>query len=405
MKARGKREIPEKTHRTATTSGTIPTCENPGVTRPGTEPETRKICEVNDLQARLYSLMYELADKLRSGCLLSRWKATIEPAFSRSHIACRWVGNYRLLKGALPRVIDPGCCDERRKTRIACISVSLQLRRPTYLLVQGQEARERYGRHSHARLAPHRSYAQGVQCFRPDAVLCQLNLTCSRLDFGRCHTRRLGRGDPCKHANMSSPDEDVVSGYMYLHSRNKKRKRFWVHPDFEKQHEKRWYKIARESENPTKFKQTYKVSRESFCVPEGHDGPLISKKNANYRDAVGISERLLITIKYLVTGSEYADLASYFLRGDSTTSHIVPETTAAIWKALHPLYEIWNLPNCVGAIDDIHNTCGFDCFIRSNNYRTLKDRMLKNFHNNQSIHHRQLRPQLQNRQYPPGVKD
>ncbi|KAJ8890132.1 hypothetical protein PR048_009639 [Dryococelus australis] len=42
--------------------------------------------------------------------------------------------------------------------------------------VQGQEARKRYGRHYHALLAPHRSYAQGVQCFRRDAVLCKLDL-------------------------------------------------------------------------------------------------------------------------------------------------------------------------------------------------------------------------------------
>ncbi|KAJ8889753.1 hypothetical protein PR048_009255 [Dryococelus australis] len=38
MKERGKREIPEKTNRPATSSGTIPTCENPGVARPGIEP-------------------------------------------------------------------------------------------------------------------------------------------------------------------------------------------------------------------------------------------------------------------------------------------------------------------------------------------------------------------------------
>ncbi|KAJ8867347.1 hypothetical protein PR048_031148 [Dryococelus australis] len=35
---RGKREIPEKTHRPADSSGAIPTCENPGVTRQGIEP-------------------------------------------------------------------------------------------------------------------------------------------------------------------------------------------------------------------------------------------------------------------------------------------------------------------------------------------------------------------------------
>ncbi|KAJ8876721.1 hypothetical protein PR048_021168 [Dryococelus australis] len=35
---RGKREIPEKTRRPAASSGTIPTCKNPGVARPGIEP-------------------------------------------------------------------------------------------------------------------------------------------------------------------------------------------------------------------------------------------------------------------------------------------------------------------------------------------------------------------------------
>ncbi|KAJ8894827.1 hypothetical protein PR048_000134 [Dryococelus australis] len=39
------------------------------------------------------------------------------------------------------------------------------------LRVRGQEARERYGRQLHARLAPHRSYAQGVQCFRRHTLI------------------------------------------------------------------------------------------------------------------------------------------------------------------------------------------------------------------------------------------
>ncbi|KAJ8897606.1 hypothetical protein PR048_002955 [Dryococelus australis] len=111
------------------------------------------------------------------------------------------------------------------------------------------------------------------------------------------------------------------------------------------------------------------MSRESFCELEGLVGPLISKKDTNYRDAVVISERLLI--RYLATGSKYTDSSSYFLRCDSTISRIAAETTAATWKALHPLYmkvpstedwlqisnrfyELWNLPNFVGAIDGKH---------------------------------------------------
>ncbi|KAJ8869998.1 hypothetical protein PR048_029009 [Dryococelus australis] len=41
------------------------------------------------------------------------------------------------------------------------------------LRVQGQEARERYGRQLHARLVPNRSYSQGVQCFRRNASYLQ----------------------------------------------------------------------------------------------------------------------------------------------------------------------------------------------------------------------------------------
>ncbi|KAJ8880350.1 hypothetical protein PR048_016817 [Dryococelus australis] len=38
MKVRGRGEIPNKTHRPTASSGTIPSCKNPGVTRPRTEP-------------------------------------------------------------------------------------------------------------------------------------------------------------------------------------------------------------------------------------------------------------------------------------------------------------------------------------------------------------------------------
>ncbi|KAJ8883236.1 hypothetical protein PR048_015076 [Dryococelus australis] len=54
-----------------------------------------------------------------------------------------------------------------------CSSPSISRGRLRFL---GQEARERYGRHEHARLAPYRSYVQGVQCFRRGPVLCKSDL-------------------------------------------------------------------------------------------------------------------------------------------------------------------------------------------------------------------------------------
>ena len=66
-------------------------------------------------------------------------------------------------------------------------------------------------------------------------------------------------------------------------------------------------------------------------------------------------------------------LADSFLIGHSTAHYIIKETCAVIWKVLSPIYmkkpnsqnwkmiakdffEIWNMPNCLGAIDGKHVT-------------------------------------------------
>ncbi|KAJ8894462.1 hypothetical protein PR048_007116 [Dryococelus australis] len=61
------------------------------------------------------------------------------------------------------------------------------------LRVRGQEARERYGRQLHARLVPRRSYEQGVQCFRRDALV------------GAAVAERLARSPPTKANRVQSP--------------------------------------------------------------------------------------------------------------------------------------------------------------------------------------------------------
>lgn len=75
--------------------------------------------------------------------------------------------------------------------------------------------------------------------------------------------------------------------------------------------------------------------------------------------------------RYLATGCSFVALSMYFARGDTTISKIVAETTEAIWQALkdeympipnvqdwkniaNRFYELWNIPNCLGAIDGKH---------------------------------------------------
>jgi len=97
---------------------------------------------------------------------------------------------------------------------------------------------------------------------------------------------------------MSSSDEDLVVGAMYL-MRRKKRKRFWVHPDFEKNYERRFSIIAEEMQDPVKFKQVYRMSAECFDELTRLVGPRIEKKNTRFRKAIGVTERLLITLRYV----------------------------------------------------------------------------------------------------------
>ncbi|KAJ8882876.1 hypothetical protein PR048_014698 [Dryococelus australis] len=74
------------------------------------------------------------------------------------------------------------------------------LKRSVNLHFRGQEARERYGRHLHACLVPHRSYAQGVQCFRRGPVLKQ---TCG----GRQRDRQKAREGDCAVKYVSSREQ------------------------------------------------------------------------------------------------------------------------------------------------------------------------------------------------------
>ncbi|XP_068739094.1 putative nuclease HARBI1 [Montipora capricornis] len=90
------------------------------------------------------------------------------------------------------------------------------------------------------------------------------------------------------------------------------------------------------------------------------------------REAIGAAERLTFTLRYLASGDNQQSLGSSYRIGKTTVSHIIQETSYAIWLALKVKYvsppnsasdwkniskdfeSIWHLAHCIGAIDGKH---------------------------------------------------
>ncbi|XP_039763780.1 uncharacterized protein LOC120636389 [Pararge aegeria] len=119
------------------------------------------------------------------------------------------------------------------------------------------------------------------------------------------------------------------------------------------------------------FYDYYKMDYEKFRMLVEILRPYIQKKTTNYRSTISIEERLTICLRFLTVGSSFKSLAFNYRVGYSTVRSIVYETCAAIWKVLQPIVmpkpteetwsqieegfkNIWQFPNCIGALDGKH---------------------------------------------------
>nr|XP_026695263.1 uncharacterized protein LOC104265542 [Ciona intestinalis] len=120
-----------------------------------------------------------------------------------------------------------------------------------------------------------------------------------------------------------------------------------------------------------KFRQYARMTPDQFYYLLQQLTPVIQKQHTNFRKPISPKQRLILTLRFLATGSSQKQLSYSFRVGHTTVGLILKETCSAIWNVLGPKYvkpptsedwikiaedfeQIWNFPNCLGALDGKH---------------------------------------------------
>ena len=123
------------------------------------------------------------------------------------------------------------------------------------------------------------------------------------------------------------------------------------------------------------------MSPESFDYILSLVSPLISKQTTKLREPSSAAERLAQTLRFLASENSQQSMSFSYRVGRQTVSSIIKETCRAIWQVLNEKYlcapklpedwkniaeqfmQLWNFPNCIGAIDGKH--IAIECPINS----------------------------------------
>ncbi|XP_039962355.1 putative nuclease HARBI1 [Bactrocera tryoni] len=152
-----------------------------------------------------------------------------------------------------------------------------------------------------------------------------------------------------------------------------KKKRIWVQ-DWRKKRPKRSHtNLLKELEIscPKDYKNFLRMDVAVYNDLLALITPLIEKQDTIMRDAISPNERLSVTLRFLATGESYESLKFPSRIATPTLSKIIIETCESIVKVLKDFismpkneeewkiiatefFEMWNFPNCLGAIDGKH---------------------------------------------------
>ncbi|XP_011869646.1 PREDICTED: putative nuclease HARBI1 [Vollenhovia emeryi] len=124
------------------------------------------------------------------------------------------------------------------------------------------------------------------------------------------------------------------------------------------------------TEDAEKYVDYFRIAPEIYEALLTLVRPVIIKQDA-IREPISPDTRLQITLRYLASGDSMKSLSYAFRVAHNTISKIISETCEAIWNCLKDVVflkdneeswksvadefqQLWNFPNCIGAIDGKH---------------------------------------------------
>lgn len=124
--------------------------------------------------------------------------------------------------------------------------------------------------------------------------------------------------------------------------KRKRRRRKWVR-HWIKQREinntaQNLMRDLRSEEN--EFRKFFRMLPEQFDFLHEKVGPIIAKKDTNFRKAISSETRLTITVRYLASGDSYHSLMLLFRVPHNTISGIVSKTCEAIHSVLRDYLKV-----------------------------------------------------------------
>lgn len=121
------------------------------------------------------------------------------------------------------------------------------------------------------------------------------------------------------------------------------------------------------------FFQCFRMTPTTYKKLLSWVGPLITRKSTRMREPIGASERLRVTLRYLVSGDSQVSIVASYRICLSVVGRIIKETCQVIWDTLtekgflsvpncaedwkkiaNTFGEKWNFPHALGVIDGKH---------------------------------------------------